>query len=64
MLKDNYLLSYVKDNSMANPHEYSKVSDLVKDDKKYARICQGNFTEQLTYIHDKFRTDNLLRKVS
>ena len=32
MLKDNYLLSYVKDNSMANPQEYSKVKDLTKDD--------------------------------
>jgi len=28
---------------------------IIKDDKKYGRICQGNFTEQLTYIHDKFR---------
>ena len=28
---------------------------IIKDDKKYARICQGNFTDQLTYIHDKFR---------
>ena len=32
MLKDNYLLSYVKDNSMANPHEYDDVKSLVKDD--------------------------------
>ena len=28
---------------------------IIKDDKKYCRICQGNFTEQMTYIHDKFR---------
>ena len=28
---------------------------IIKDDKKYGRICQGNFSEQLTYIHDKFR---------
>ena len=28
---------------------------IIKDDKKYGRICQGNFTEQLTYVHDKFR---------
>ena len=28
---------------------------IIKDDKKYGRICQGNFTEQLTYINDKFR---------
>ena len=26
-----------------------------EDDKKYGRICQGNFTEQLTLVHDKFR---------
>ena len=28
---------------------------IITDDKKYGRICQGNFTEQLTYIHDNFR---------
>ena len=28
---------------------------IIKDDKKYGRICQGNFADQLTYIHDKFR---------
>ena len=28
---------------------------IIKEDKKYGRICQGNFTEQLTYVHDKFR---------
>ena len=28
---------------------------IIKEDKKYGRICQGNFTAQLTYIHDKFR---------
>ena len=28
---------------------------IIKDEKKYSRICQGNFTDQLTYIHDKFR---------
>lgn len=28
---------------------------IIKDEKKYCRICQGNFTDQLTYIHDKFR---------
>ena len=28
---------------------------IIKDDKKFGRICQGNFTDQLTYIHDKLR---------
>ena len=28
---------------------------ITKDDKKYGRICQGNFADQLTCIHDKFR---------
>ena len=28
---------------------------IIKDDKKYARICHGNFSDQLVYIHDKFR---------
>ena len=26
-----------------------------KDGKKYARICHGNFSDQLVYIHDSFR---------
>ena len=28
---------------------------IIEDDKKYGRICQGNFSDQLAYIHDKFR---------
>ena len=27
----------------------------INDDKKYCRICIGNFSNQLTYIHDNFR---------
>lgn len=26
-----------------------------KDGKKYSRICHGNFSDQLVYIHDMFR---------
>ena len=28
---------------------------IIKDGKKYARICQGNLSDQLTYVNDKFR---------
>ena len=28
---------------------------IIKDDKKYGRICQGNVSEQTTLIHEKFR---------
>jgi len=36
----------------------------IKDDKKYCRICQGNVTEQSTYIHDKFRLIIMIDKSS
>ena len=28
---------------------------IIKDSKKYARICQGNLSDQLTYVNDNFR---------
>jgi len=28
---------------------------IIKDGKKYSRICHGNFSDQLTYINDEFR---------
>ena len=37
---------------------------IVKDEKKYGRICQGNFTDQLTCIHDKFRIIIMIDKNS
>jgi len=37
---------------------------ITKDDKKYGRICQGNVSEQTTYIHDKFRIIVMINKNS
>ena len=61
MLAGNYLLSFVKDNSMANVHEYKKVKDLLKDDnliivdKEVYEYYKGDIFKDLFVLY----TDNM-----
>jgi len=63
MISGNYLLSFVKDNSMANIHEYTKVSDLLKDDnliivdKEIYNYYKNSTFKDLTVLYDDFMTN-------
>ena len=37
---------------------------VIQDRKKYARICIGNYSDQLTYVNDKFRCIILVDKLN
>jgi diguanylate cyclase (GGDEF)-like protein len=63
MFSGNYLLSFVKDNSMANIHEYTKVSDLLKDDnliivdKEIYNYYKNSTFKDLTVLYDDYMTN-------
>ena len=45
-------------------YDFFNRNPTISDKKKYSRICQGNFTEQLTYIADNFRIIIMINKSS